>query len=154
VRYSRPTMFSQRSPKCCGSIPLSGITYSPCTTASHRSGASPGEEHVGEPLRHMVDRLAGQPAFVLGWRWDILGGNRAAEVVIGPYAALDGSRPNVLDLLFSDPARRLFADWQNVARGALSTFRADCAQHIGDPDFEAMVARLPQSRVRGVVAAV
>jgi hypothetical protein len=32
----------------------------------------PGEEHVGEPLRHMVDGLAGQPAFVLGWRWDIV----------------------------------------------------------------------------------
>jgi hypothetical protein len=29
-----------------------------------------------------------------------------------------------------------------VARGALATFRADCAQHIGDPDFESMVARL------------
>jgi hypothetical protein len=45
--------------------------------------------------------------------------------------------------LFSDPAhRRLFADWENAARGALATFRADCAQHIGDPDFESMVARL------------
>lgn len=103
----------------------------------------PGEEHVGEPLRHMVDGLAGQPAFVLGWRWDILTWNRAAEVVIGPYAGLDGSRPNVLDLLFSDPAhRRLFVDWENVARGALATFRADCAQHIGDPDLEGLVAQL------------
>jgi transcriptional regulator with XRE-family HTH domain len=103
----------------------------------------PGEEHIGEPLRHMVDGLAGQPAFVLGWRWDILAWNSAAEVVIGPYAGLDGNRPNVLDLLFSDPAhRRLFVDWEKVARGALATFRADCAQYIGDPDFEGMVARL------------
>jgi transcriptional regulator with XRE-family HTH domain len=103
----------------------------------------PGEEHVDEPLRHMVDGLAGQPALVLGWRWDILAWNRAAEVVIGSYAGLDGGRPNVLELLFSDPAhRRLFVDWETVARGALATFRADCAQHVGDPDFEAMVARL------------
>jgi transcriptional regulator with XRE-family HTH domain len=103
----------------------------------------PGEEHVGEPLRHMVDGLAGQPALVLGWRWDILARNRAAEVVIGAQAGLDGSRPpNVLDLLFSDPARRLFVDWENVARGALATFRSDSAQHIGDPDFVDMVARL------------
>ena len=102
----------------------------------------PGEEHVGEPLRHMVDGLAGQPALVLGWRWDILAWNRAAELVIGPDAGLDGGRPNVIDLLFSDPARRLFVDWETVARGALATFRADCARHIGDPDFEAMVARL------------
>jgi hypothetical protein len=103
----------------------------------------PGEEHVGEPLRHMMDGLAEQPAFVLGWRWDILAWNRAAELVIGPYVGSDGSRPNVIELLFCDPAqRRLFADWETVARGALATFRADCAQHIGDPDFESLVARL------------
>jgi transcriptional regulator with XRE-family HTH domain len=103
----------------------------------------PGEEHVGEPLQHMVDGLAGQPAFVLGWRWDILTWNRAAEMVIGPYAALHGGKPNALDRLFSDPAhRRLYVDWENVARGALATFRADCAPYIGDPDFESMVARL------------
>ena len=102
----------------------------------------PGEEQVGEPLRRMVDGLAAQPAFVLGWRWDILAWNRAAEVVIGPYG-LDGSRANVLELLFSNPAhRRLFVDWENVARGALATFRADCAQDVGDPDLEGMVARL------------
>jgi transcriptional regulator with XRE-family HTH domain len=103
----------------------------------------PGEEHVDDPLRYMVDGLAGQPAFVLGWRWDILTWNRAADVVIGPYAGLDGGRPNAIELLFSDPARRrLFVDWENVAHGALATFRADCAPYIGDPDFESMVARL------------
>ncbi len=101
-----------------------------------------GEERVGEPLRQMVDGLAGQPAFVLGWRWDILTWNRAAELVIGPYSELSSGKPNVLELLFSDLARGLFVDWESVARGALATFRADCAQHIGDPDFEAMVARL------------
>lgn len=101
------------------------------------------EEHVGRPLRHMVDGLTEQPAFVLGWRWDILIWNRAAELLIGPYTELDGSRPNVLDLLFSDPAhRRLFIDWENVARGALATFRAESAPYIGDPDFEELVARL------------
>ena len=100
------------------------------------------EEQVAEPLRHMVDGLSGQPAFVLGWRWDILTWNTAAEVVIGPYAGLGGGKPNVLELLFSEPARELFVDWEIVARGALATFRADCAQHIGDPDFEGLVARL------------
>jgi len=105
----------------------------------------PGEEQVGEPLGRMVDGLAGQPALVLGWCWDILTWNRAAELLIGPYARPDGSRPNALDLLFADPGhRRLFVDWETVARGALATFRADCAPYIGDPDFEGLVARLKQ----------
>jgi hypothetical protein len=105
----------------------------------------PGEEQVGEPLGRMLDGLAEQPALVLGWRWDILTWNRAAELLIGSYALPDGSRPNALGLLFSDPAhRRLFVDWETVARGALATFRADCAPYIGDPDFEGLVARLKQ----------
>lgn len=103
----------------------------------------PGEERVDEPLQRMVDGLAAQPALVLGWRWDILTWNRAAEVVIGPCAGQDGGRPNALDRLFADPAhRRLYVDWETVARGALATFRADSAPYIGDPDFESMVARL------------
>ncbi len=103
----------------------------------------PGEEHIGEPLRRMMDGLAGQPAFVLGWRWDILAWNRAAEAVIGPSPRPDGGRSNALDLLFCDPAcRRLFVDWETAARGALATFRADCAPYVGDPDFEGLVARL------------
>ncbi len=105
-------------------------------------GRLSGEEQVGEPLRLMVDGLAGQPAFVLGWRWDILMWNLAAEVVVGPLPGPGGAGPHVLELLFSDPARRLFVDWERVARGALATFRADCARHIGRPDFEDVVARL------------
>lgn len=103
----------------------------------------PDEEHVGEPLQRMVDGLADQPALVLGWRWDILTWNRAAEMVIGTHAGLGNHRPNLIDLFFSDPAcRRLFVDWETVARGALATFRADCAPYIGDPDFQNLVARL------------
>jgi len=100
------------------------------------------QERVSESLRRMVDGLTGQPAFVLGWRWDILAWNRAAELVIEPNSGFDGARPNVLELLFSDQAHRLFVDWENVARGALATFRADCAAHVGDPEFEELVARL------------
>jgi hypothetical protein len=44
--------------------------------------------------------------------------------------------------LFSDRARRLFVDWETVAQGALATFRADCARHVGEADFEAMITRL------------
>ena len=106
----------------------------------------PGEEHVGEPLQRMVDGLAGQPAFVLGWRWDILTWNKAAEILIGTSAGLGRDGLNLIELLFSDPAsRRLFVDWETVARGALATFRADCAPYFGEPDFESMVARLTRA---------
>lgn len=104
---------------------------------------SAAAERVGEPLRRMLDSLTGQPALVLGRRWDILAWNRAAEVVYGPYGRVDGDQRNLLHLLFLDPDhRRLLVDWNTVARAAIAMFRADCARYAGNPDFERLVARL------------
>src|SRR5689334_9862975 len=36
-------------------------------------------EQIDAPLRRMLDSLTGQPALVLGRRWDILAWNRAAD---------------------------------------------------------------------------
>ena len=102
-----------------------------------------GAERVDEPLRRMLDSLTGQPAFVLGRRWDVLAWNAAADVVYGPYERLEGDERNTLHMLFTDPDhRRLLVDWEAVARASLAMFRADCARYAGDPDFERLIARL------------
>ena len=102
-----------------------------------------GAEQIDEPLRRMLDSLTGQPAYVLGRRWDILAWNSAAEAVYGPYERLQGEERNVLHLLFTDPDhRRLLVDWEAVARASLAMFRADSARHLGDPAFERLIARL------------
>jgi transcriptional regulator with XRE-family HTH domain len=102
-----------------------------------------GPEQVDEPLRRMLDSLTGQPAFVLGRRWDVLAWNRAAEVVYGPYGSLEGDERNMLHLVFVDQDhRRLVDDWEAVARSSLAMFRADCARYAGDPNFERLVVRL------------
>lgn len=75
-------------------------------------------------------------------------GNRAAEVIVGPYSGLDGGRPNVIESLLCDPAQRqLFVEWEHVAQGALATSRADCAAHVGNPDFQNLVERLTHTSV-------
>jgi hypothetical protein len=100
-------------------------------------------ERVDAPLRRMLDSLTGQPAYVLGRRWDVLAWNRAAEVVYGPYGRREGDERNALYLVFADPEhRRLLVDWEPVARASLAMFRADSARYASDPDFERLVARL------------
>jgi transcriptional regulator with XRE-family HTH domain len=100
-------------------------------------------EQVDEPLRRMLDSLTGQPAYVLGRRWDVLAWNRAANVVFGPYEQLDGDERNALHLLFADPEhRRLLVDWELVARASLAMFRGDYARYAGDRAFERLVDRL------------
>ncbi len=112
-----------------------------------------GAERIDEPLRRMLDSLTGQAAFVLGRRWDVLAWNRAADVVFGPYARLEGDERNTLHLVFADPDhRRLLVDWEAVARASLAMFRADCARYAGDRDFERLITRL-EPGVCAVVAA-
>jgi MmyB-like transcription regulator ligand binding domain len=91
----------------------------------------------------MLHSLTGQPAYVLGRRWDVLAWNRAAEVVYGPYGRLEGDERNALHLVFANPDhRRLLVDWEAVARASLAMFRADYARYAGEPDFEWLVGSL------------
>jgi len=102
-----------------------------------------GPEPIEDSLRRMLTGLTGQPAYVLGRRWDVLAWNRAAKVVFGDYATLDGDRRNIMHLVFADPQhRRLLTDWNDIAVTSLGMFRADCARYAGDPDFERLIATL------------
>ncbi|RFB77981.1 helix-turn-helix transcriptional regulator [Methylovirgula sp. 4M-Z18] len=102
-----------------------------------------GPEVVPDTLLRMLASLAGQPAHILGRRWDVLAWNRAAEIVFGDYARLDGDARNIMHLVFADPDhRRLLLDWEELATTALASFRADSARYAGDQDFERLIATL------------
>lgn len=105
-----------------------------------------GPEPVEAPLRRMLDSLTGQPAYVLGRRWDILAWNRAAVALFGDYAKLDGDARNIMHIVFADPAhRKLLIDWDQLAPAVLAMFRADSARYAGDPDFKRLIAKLMQA---------
>jgi transcriptional regulator with XRE-family HTH domain len=105
-----------------------------------------GPERVEEPLRRMLASLTGQPAYVLGRRWDVLAWNRAAELLFGDYGTLQGDERNIMHLVFADKRhRRLLVDWSDLARALLAMFRADSARYAGDPDFERLIATLMRS---------
>jgi transcriptional regulator with XRE-family HTH domain len=102
-----------------------------------------GPEGVEESVGRMLSSLHTQPAYVLGRRWDVLGWNRAAEVVFCDYARLRGDERNIMHILFANAAhRRLLVDWDDVAPASLAMFRADSAKYTGDPDFERLIATL------------
>ena len=104
---------------------------------------STGPEVVEQPLLRMLESFAGQPAYVLGRRWDVLAWNRAAELLFGDYGRLEGDARNIMHIVFANKAhRRLLVDWREVAETALAMFRADSARYAGDPDFERLIASL------------
>ena len=106
----------------------------------------PPVERVSPTLRRLVENLGPNPAMVLGRRWDYLAWNRAACVVFGDFGAIPKPARNHLWQLFMDPRRRdLMEDWEQTARLSAAKFRADHAQHLGDPSFEELVQELRQA---------
>lgn len=102
-----------------------------------------GPEQVDEPLLRMLESLTGQPAYVLGRRWDVLAWNRAAELLFGDYGKLEGDERNIMHIVFTNKAhRKLLIDWEDVSSAAVAMFRADSARYAGDPDFERLIGTL------------
>jgi transcriptional regulator with XRE-family HTH domain len=100
-------------------------------------------ERIELPLRRMLDSLAGQPAYILGRRWDVLAWNRAAKMLFGDYGELEGDERNIIYMVFANKAhRKLLLDWDELAPRSLAMFRADVARHAGDPDFERLIRAL------------
>lgn len=105
-----------------------------------------GPERVEELLRRMLDGLTGQPALLVGRRWDVLAWNRAAEALFGDYGQLVGDERNLMYMVFADRRhRRLLVDWEPLAKASLAMFRADSARFAGDADFERLIAVLKRT---------
>jgi transcriptional regulator with XRE-family HTH domain len=104
------------------------------------------DERVLAPVKRLIDGLGSNPAFVLGRRWDYLAWNGAASALFGDLGAVPKSARNHVWLNFMDPARReMFPDWERSSRLLVAKFRADSARHIGDPEFEQLIATLRKS---------
>jgi transcriptional regulator with XRE-family HTH domain len=93
-----------------------------------------------------LDALGSSPAYALTGRWDIVGWNRAYELLYPGVAAVDPADRNLLWLVFTDPSvRELLADWPTDSRRFLAHFRAETGRRVGDPDHGALVEALKAS---------
>jgi transcriptional regulator with XRE-family HTH domain len=100
-------------------------------------------EGVSPTLRKLIKNLGPNPAYILGRRWDYLAWNDAATALLGDFAAIPRAARNHAWQTFTDPVRReMFTDWERSSRVLVAKFRADSARHIGDPEFEALIAAL------------
>lgn len=100
-------------------------------------------ETVPATLLRMLESIVGQPAYVLGRRWDILAWNTAAAVVFGDYGMLKDDERNIMHMVFANPDHReKVVDWDIMAPIALANFRADSIKFSGDPDFERLITLL------------
>jgi transcriptional regulator with XRE-family HTH domain len=111
-----------------------------------RETRGPAGEEVSGTLRRLIAHLGPNPAYLLGRRWDFLAWNDATAALFGDPGELPPQERNHVWLTFTDPLRReLVTDWEDTARVICARFRADAARQVGDPAFEALVARLKEA---------
>ena len=83
------------------------------------------------------------PAWVFGERWDIVAWNRAASVIHGDLASLQGIERNALYQLFlGDRMRSILVDWEKHGRQCVAKLRATYASRVDDPWFNELVTLL------------
>jgi hypothetical protein len=83
------------------------------------------------------------PAFVVDALADVLAFNDLANAIYDFDADLGPRARNHLWRIFMDPKRReLYVDWEDMARLAVSLFRANYVTHIGNPAFEVLIEEL------------
>jgi hypothetical protein len=80
---------------------------------------------------------------VFGERWDILAWNRAASVIHGDLAGLQGIERNALYQLFlGDRVQSTLVDWDKHGRMCVAKLRATYASRVDDPWFNELVTLL------------
>ncbi|HET7399445.1 MAG TPA: helix-turn-helix transcriptional regulator [Intrasporangium sp.] len=104
-----------------------------------RRAAEP--EELTDEVEELLEALDPNPAYVVGARWDVLGGNHAARRLFCDWHAKPSKRErNLLYFYCCDPgARSLFADWQQEAADQLALFREAYARHPDDASFDAVL---------------
>ena len=107
------------------------------------NGDAPRAVSVSLRLQRLIDQMEYGPAWVFGERWDILAWNRAASVIHGDLAGLQGIERNALYQLFlGDRLRSMLLDWERHGRQCVAKLRAMYASRVDDPWFNELVTVL------------
>jgi transcriptional regulator with XRE-family HTH domain len=110
---------------------------------------APPATTISPTLQALLDAQGDRPAYIVDPCLNMLAWNQAANDVFGAesfgdFADLPKRERNLLWLIFSDEARRLFMHWERHARLLLAQFRDASRHFVGDPWIERLIERLEE----------
>ena len=96
--------------------------------------------HTVQPL---IDQLEPFPAMVVNSRLDLLAYNRVYASFFDDLEAIPIEDRNILWLVFTNPEwQATIVDWDDVVGPLVAEYRAAMAEHLDDPAWKTLVARL------------
>ncbi|NSC21630.1 helix-turn-helix domain-containing protein [Streptomyces albus subsp. chlorinus] len=109
------------------------------TPAAETTALPPG-------VRQMLTQLEPFPACVQNARYDILAHNRTYGRLLGDLDAVPAEDRNCMWLAFTDTGwRTAMPDHQETIRLMVARFRSRMAEHLAEPAWKALLARLEQT---------
>jgi transcriptional regulator with XRE-family HTH domain len=94
-------------------------------------------------IQPLIDQLEPFPASVVNSRLDLLAWNRSYASFFEDLDAIPTEDRNILWLAFTHPDwRNVIVDWDDVAGRMVGEYRAAMAEHLDDPAWKTLVARL------------
>ena len=104
-----------------------------------------GGEHQALPptAQLLLDQLEPYPALVVNARYDLLAYNRVYASGFPELESVPIEDRNALWLLFTHPRwRTSVLDWEDAGARMVAQFRAAMAEHLAEPAWKSLVARL------------
>jgi transcriptional regulator with XRE-family HTH domain len=98
---------------------------------------------ISPAVRAMLDALTPIPASVQNSRFDVLAYNGVYGRLLGDLDALPLEDRNMLWLSFTHRAwRNGLVEWEQIAHRLVAQYRLAMADHVGEPAWRALIARL------------
>jgi transcriptional regulator with XRE-family HTH domain len=114
------------------------------TLAGHSSTTIANECYALCPtLQPLIDQLEPFPAMIVSARFDLLAYNRPYASFFDNLDSMPIEDRNILWLSFTDPRwREVIVDREEVLSRMVAEYRAAMAEHLDDPAWKTLVARL------------
>jgi transcriptional regulator with XRE-family HTH domain len=107
------------------------------------------QQQIRPSVQHMLDAMAGVPAFVRNGRLDILGANRLGRALYSEQFEGAAQPPNTARFFFLDPrATTFYVDWDRIANDVVAVLRAEAGRDPYDRELSDLVGELsPRSEL-------
>lgn len=100
-------------------------------------------DRLMDSMRQVIGNMDPNPAYVLDSTWNILAWNRGAMELFGDFGAMPEHECNFIWQTFAgSDFRKLFVNWESVARCVMAHFRSDSVGHIGDSRWTRLIEEL------------
>lgn len=98
---------------------------------------------IDSSLQFVLDNQSFCPAYIMGWRWDILAWNQTACMILMDFNELPLDERNILWLMFmNNQFRAKLPNWNVVCQKTIAHFRATCSSYVDNPEFTDLIERL------------